>query len=169
MKSLVAEAVSDPTQIEADVKRQMKERVAAHEARNASRKVDPVTPASFLRHTEESPPPPTGVLRVRLGVRRRSARHGRWRRLRRTRPTAPSSPSSKSTTSPPRRTATRWISTPRFAVPPAVSRPFLARFAPLFRRLFALSGFLAPRRRERAKEGVKWAKFGGETAPRPRC
>eukprot|EP01045_Picozoa_sp_COSAG04_P029013 COSAG04_NODE_4657_length_1963_cov_364.774678_3_plen_60_part_00 len=48
MKSLVAEAVSDPTQIEADVKRQMKERVAAHEARNASRKVDPVTHTTFF-------------------------------------------------------------------------------------------------------------------------
>ena len=54
MKSLVAEAVSDPTQIEADVKRQMKERVAAHEARNASRKVDPVTHTTFLRHTQHS-------------------------------------------------------------------------------------------------------------------
>ena len=45
---------------------------------------------------------------------------------------------------------------------------FLGRFAPVlrrfFRRSFALSGFLAPRRRERAKNGVKWAKFGGETA-----
>jgi len=47
----------------------------------------------------------------------------------------------------------------------AVSRPFCAAFPPFF---LALSGFLAPRRRERAKDGVKWAKFGGETAPKPR-
>eukprot|EP01045_Picozoa_sp_COSAG04_P027407 COSAG04_NODE_4006_length_2364_cov_2.170861_2_plen_166_part_00 len=49
------------------------------------------------------------------------------------------------------------------ATKPTVSRPFFARFAPCFRRSFALSGFLAPGRRERAKNGGKWAKFGGET------
>ena len=47
---------------------------------------------------------------------------------------------------------------------PTISRPPFARFAPSFHRSFAVSGFLAPRRRERAKNGVKWAKFGGETA-----
>ena len=31
-----------------------------------------------------------------------------------------------------------------------------------------LSGFLAPRRRERAKNGGKWAKFGGETGEKQR-
>eukprot|EP01045_Picozoa_sp_COSAG04_P015101 COSAG04_NODE_1171_length_7953_cov_12.437993_5_plen_190_part_00 len=54
------------------------------------------------------------------------------------------------------------------ATEPTVSRPFCARFAPFFRRSFALSGFLAPRRRERAKNGGKWAKFGGETGERQR-
>ena len=42
-------------------------------------------------------------------------------------------------------------------VPPAVSRPFWARFVPLVRRPFALSGFLAPRRRKRAKLGRRAA------------
>ena len=42
----------------------------------------------------------------------------------------------------------------------AVSTPFLTLFAPFFRRFSALSGFLAPRRRERAKDGGKWAKNG---------
>ena len=51
---------------------------------------------------------------------------------------------------------------------PLFSRPLFARFAPAFRRSFAVSGFLAPRRRERAKNGVKWAKFGGETAEKQR-
>ena len=51
---------------------------------------------------------------------------------------------------------------------PLFSRPLFARFAPSFRRSFAVSGFLAPRRRERAKNGVKWAKFGGETAEKQR-
>ena len=51
---------------------------------------------------------------------------------------------------------------------PLFFRPLLARFAPSFRRSFAISGFLAPRRRERAKNGVKWAKFGGETAEKQR-
>eukprot|EP01045_Picozoa_sp_COSAG04_P003618 COSAG04_NODE_148_length_22826_cov_11.360026_13_plen_266_part_00 len=41
-----------------------------------------------------------------------------------------------------------------------VSTPFWALFPPFFRRLFALPGFLAPRRRERAKDGGKWAKNG---------
>ena len=41
-----------------------------------------------------------------------------------------------------------------------VSTPFLALFPPFFRRFFALPGFLAPRRRERAKDGGKWAKNG---------
>ena len=41
-----------------------------------------------------------------------------------------------------------------------LSRPFLPRFPPFFRRSFALSGFLAPRRRKWAKNGVKWAKNG---------
>ena len=50
----------------------------------------------------------------------------------------------------------------------AVSTPLLAPFPPFFRRLFALSGFLASRRRERAKKGVKRAKFGGETAEKQR-
>ena len=45
---------------------------------------------------------------------------------------------------------------------------FSAVFRPFPRRSFALSGFLAPRRRERAKNGVKWAKFGGETAEKQR-
>ena len=54
------------------------------------------------------------------------------------------------------------------ATQPTVSRPFLARFPPFFRRSFALSGFLAPRRRERAKNGEKWAKFGGETGEKQR-
>ena len=54
------------------------------------------------------------------------------------------------------------------ATQPTVSRPFLARFPPFFRRSFALSGFLAPRRRERAKNGGKWAKFGGETGEKQR-
>ena len=54
------------------------------------------------------------------------------------------------------------------ATQPTVSRPFCARFAPFFRRCFALSGFLAPRRRERAKNGGKWAKFGGETGEKQR-
>ena len=51
---------------------------------------------------------------------------------------------------------------------PPFSRPLFARFAPSFRRSFAVSGFLAPRRRERAKNGGKWAKFGGETAEKQR-
>ena len=51
---------------------------------------------------------------------------------------------------------------------PLFSRPLFARFAPSFRRSFAVSGFLAPRRRERAKDGVKWAKSGGETAEKQR-
>ena len=42
-------------------------------------------------------------------------------------------------------------------VPPAVSRPFWARFVPLVRRPFALSGFLAPTRRKRAKLGRRAA------------
>ena len=42
----------------------------------------------------------------------------------------------------------------------AVSTPFLTLFPPFFRLFFALSGFLAPRRRERAKDGGKWAKNG---------
>ena len=46
---------------------------------------------------------------------------------------------------------------------PTIYRPLFARFAPSFHRSFATLGFLAPRRRERAKNGVKWAKFGGET------
>ena len=54
------------------------------------------------------------------------------------------------------------------ATQPTVSRPFRARFAPFFRRSFVLSGFLAPRRRERAKNGGKWAKFGGETGEKQR-
>eukprot|EP01045_Picozoa_sp_COSAG04_P025060 COSAG04_NODE_3225_length_3029_cov_2.159044_2_plen_639_part_00 len=54
------------------------------------------------------------------------------------------------------------------ATQPTVSRPFCARFPPFFRRSFALSDFLAPRRRERAKNGGKWAKFGGETAEKQR-
>ena len=54
------------------------------------------------------------------------------------------------------------------ATQPTVSRPFCARFAPFFRRSFVLSGFLAPRRRERAKNGGKWAKFGGETGEKQR-
>ena len=54
------------------------------------------------------------------------------------------------------------------ATQPTVSRPFLARFPPFFRRSFALSGILAPRRRERAKNGEKWAKFGGETGEKQR-
>ena len=41
-----------------------------------------------------------------------------------------------------------------------LSRPFLPRFLPFFRRSFALSGFLASRRRKWAKNGVKWAKNG---------
>ena len=41
-----------------------------------------------------------------------------------------------------------------------LSRPFLPRFPPFFRRSFALSGFLAPRRRKWAKNGAKWAKNG---------
>eukprot|EP01045_Picozoa_sp_COSAG04_P026265 COSAG04_NODE_3613_length_2671_cov_1.506998_2_plen_370_part_00 len=41
-----------------------------------------------------------------------------------------------------------------------VSTPFWALFPPFFRRFSALSGFLAPRRRERAKDGGKWAKNG---------
>ena len=45
---------------------------------------------------------------------------------------------------------------------PLFSRPLFARLVPSFRRSFAVSGFLAPRRRERAKNGVKWAEFGGE-------
>ena len=49
-------------------------------------------------------------------------------------------------------------------LPPLFSRPLFARFAPSFRRSFAVSGFLAPRRRERAKNGVKWGKFGGRNA-----
>ena len=49
-----------------------------------------------------------------------------------------------------------------------VYRPFFARFAPFFRRPFALPGFLAPRRRERAKNGGKWAKFGGEMVEKQR-
>ena len=48
---------------------------------------------------------------------------------------------------------------------PTVARPFSAHFTPFRRRSFAFFGFLAPRRRgERAKNGVKWAKSGGETA-----
>ena len=47
----------------------------------------------------------------------------------------------------------------------STSHHFSAIFRPLFcRRSFALSGFPATRRRERAKSGVKPAKFGGETA-----
>ena len=58
--------------------------------------------------------------------------------------------------------------TQRFS--PTISRPLFARCAPSFflRRSFAVSSFLAPRRRERAKNGVKWAKFGGETAEKQR-
>ena len=41
MKSLVSDAVSDPTQIEADVRKQMKERMVAHEKRNNERKLAP--------------------------------------------------------------------------------------------------------------------------------
>jgi len=37
-----------------------------------------------------------------------------------------------------------------------------------FAVLSALSGFLTPRRRERAKNGEKWAKFGGETGEKQR-
>ena len=48
------------------------------------------------------------------------------------------------------------------------SRPFFARFAPFFHRCFAVSGFLAPRRRGRANNGVKWAKSWGETAEKRR-
>ena len=51
----------------------------------------------------------------------------------------------------------------------AVSTPFLALFPPFFRCLFALSGFLASRRRERPKDGGKWAKNGrnrGAETPR---
>ena len=51
---------------------------------------------------------------------------------------------------------------------PLFSWPLFARFAPSFRRSFAVAGFLAPRRREWAKNGVKWAKFGGETAEKQR-
>ena len=54
------------------------------------------------------------------------------------------------------------------ATQPTVLPPFFARFTPFFRRSFALSGFLAPRRRERAKNGEKWAKFGGETGEKQR-
>ena len=54
------------------------------------------------------------------------------------------------------------------ATQPTVSRPFFARFAPFSRRYFVLSGFLAPRRRERAKNGGKRAKFGGETGEKQR-
>eukprot|EP01045_Picozoa_sp_COSAG04_P005660 COSAG04_NODE_265_length_18593_cov_4.226776_16_plen_213_part_00 len=49
-----------------------------------------------------------------------------------------------------------------------VSTPFLALFPPFFRRFSALPGFLAPRRRERAKDGGKWAENGrnrGAAAP----
>lgn len=41
MKSLVEEAVADPTQIEAGVRKQMKERMVAHETRNNERKLAP--------------------------------------------------------------------------------------------------------------------------------
>lgn len=41
MKSLVSDAVADPTQIEADVRKQMKERMMAHEKRNNERKLAP--------------------------------------------------------------------------------------------------------------------------------
>jgi len=54
------------------------------------------------------------------------------------------------------------------ATQPTVSRPFFAPLTPFSRRSFALSGFLAPRRRERAKDGGKWAKFGGETGEKQR-
>ena len=43
---------------------------------------------------------------------------------------------------------------------PLFSRPLFARFAPSFYRYSAVFGFLAPRRRERAKDGVKWARNG---------
>ena len=56
--------------------------------------------------------------------------------------------------------------------PTPLSPLFLRRFSPVLRRAFAvlsaLSGFLAPRRRERAKNGEKWAKFGGETGEKQR-
>ena len=54
---------------------------------------------------------------------------------------------------------------------PAVFRPLFAEQRPLTRRSFALSGFLASRRRGRAKNGVKWAKFGEkrETAWSPKA
>ena len=56
--------------------------------------------------------------------------------------------------------------------PTPLSPLFLRRFPPVLRRAFAvlsaLSGFLAPRRRERAKNGEKWAKFGGETGEKQR-
>jgi U4/U6 small nuclear ribonucleoprotein PRP3 len=41
MKSLVSDAVADPTQIEADVRKQMKERMMAHEKRNNEKKLAP--------------------------------------------------------------------------------------------------------------------------------
>ena len=44
------------------------------------------------------------------------------------------------------------------------SATFRTFFAPFFHRSFAVSGFLAPRRSEGAKNGVKCAKFGRETA-----
>ena len=57
-------------------------------------------------------------------------------------------------------------------IPTPLSPLFLRRFPPVLRRTFAvlsaLSGFLAPRRRERARNGGKWAKFGGETAEKQR-
>jgi len=56
--------------------------------------------------------------------------------------------------------------------PTPLSPLFLRRFPPVLRRAFAvlsaLSGFLAPRRRERAKNGVKWAKFWGEMVEKQR-
>ena len=59
-----------------------------------------------------------------------------------------------------------------FGTPTPLSPLFLRRFPPVLRRAFAvlsaLSGFLAPRRRERAKNGEKWAKFGGETGEKQR-
>ena len=57
-------------------------------------------------------------------------------------------------------------------IPTPPSPLFLRRFPPVLRRAFAVrsapAGFLAPRRRERAKNGGKWAKFGGETGEKQR-
>ena len=65
-----------------------------------------------------------------------------------------------------------WGWTGGIPTPPSpahcLSAVFFARLAPFFRRPFALPAFLAPRQRERAKNGGKWAKFGGETGEKQR-